>query len=116
MKWGKALIVEKDQAKARKLFDEAYALDPNPGGLLLEAPFWLKIQPVVPALKQMGVSMDRGSEGPSGNPLLNGAIAAHNLPYAEQLIALGARVDARGFRNSTPLMIAAVSAIPAPQA
>jgi tetratricopeptide (TPR) repeat protein len=108
MKWGKALIVEKDQAKAKKLFDEAYALDPDPAGLLREAPFWPKIQPVVPALKQMGVSMDRGSEGAGGNPLLNGAISAHNLAYAAQLIALGARVDARGFRNSTPLMIAAV--------
>lgn len=108
MKWGRALIDEKNAEKAARLFAEARALNPDPGIVLRTAASWPTVQPVVPALKQIGVSMDWGTEARGSDSLLSSAVSERNHDYALQLLNLGADVDARGYRNATPLMLAAV--------
>jgi hypothetical protein len=58
-------------------------------------------------LKKLGVSMEYGSEQRGVNPLLYVAALHGNAAYGKQLLDLGADVNARGYPNATPLMLAA---------
>ena len=107
--WAEALIVEKDEAKAARLYAEAEQYLESPSDLLFEMDSHPHAHPIIAALAKRGVPLDYRAElgRDRGTPPLMTLIHNDNVAVAAALLDAGANVDETGDRKTTSLIVAA---------